>query len=146
MGLKTSHESEMVAAAGGAGFGWKCDRENGGLWPANGDRENGGLWPANGDGDDDKRLDALLSSSLLVRRYSSFSLKSAILMYEMLGFFCYLLRFLYPLGVQNGSVLFESLFHGCEYLIRESLFCNFFCFSGSVFGSMVCFGFCFQRL
>ena len=36
------------------------------------------------------------------------------------------MRFLYPLGVQNGSVLFESLFHGCEYLIRESLFCNFF--------------------
>ena len=63
-------------------------------------------------------------------------------MYEMLGFFCYLLRFLYSLGVQNGSVLFESLFHGCEYLIRESLFCNFFC-SGSVFGSRVCFGFCF---
>ena len=56
-------------------------------------------------------------------------------MYEMLGFFCYLLRFLYLLGVQNGSVLFKSLFHGCEYLIRESLFCNFFCFSGSVFGS-----------
>ena len=70
-----------------------------------------------------------------IRRYSSFSLKSEILMYEMLGFFGYLLRFLYPLGVQNGSVLFESLFHGCEYLIRESLFCNFFCFSSSVFGS-----------
>ena len=29
--------------------------------------------------------------------------------YEMLGFFCYLFRFLYPLEVQNGSVLFESL-------------------------------------
>ena len=68
----------------------------------------------------------LLSSSLLVRRYSSFSHESAILMYEMLGFFCYLLRFLYPLGVQNGSVLFEYLFHGCKYLRRESLFCNFF--------------------
>ena len=109
-------------------------------------RANGRLWPANGDDDDDERLDVQLSSSLLVRQYSSFSLKSAILMYEMLGFFCYLLRFLYPLGVQNGSVLFESLFHRCEYLIRESLFCNFFCFSGSVFGSRVCFGFCFQRL
>ena len=124
----------MAAAAGGSGFGWKCDRGN------------GGLWPTNGDGDDDERLDVLLSSSLLVRRYSSFSLKSAILMYEMLGFFCYLLRFLYPLGVQNGSVLFEYLFHGCEYLIRVSLFCIFFCFSGSVFGSRVCFGFCFQQL
>ena len=132
MGLKTSHESEMAVAAGGGGFGWKCDRGKDGLWPAN--------------GDDDERLDVLLSSSLLVRRYNSFSLKSAILMYEMLGFFCYLLRFLYPLGVQNGSVLFESLFHGCEYLMRESLFCNFFCFSGSVFGSRVCFDFCFQRL
>ena len=136
MGLKTSHESEMVAATGGDRFGWKCDRGNGELWPANGD----------GDDDDDERLDVLLSSSLLVRRYMSFSLKSAILMYEMLGFFCYLLRFLYPLGVQNGSVLFESLFHGCEYLIRESLFWNFFGFSGSVFGSRVCFDFCFQRL
>ena len=104
------------------------------------------LWPANGDGDNDERLDVLLSSSLLVCRYISFSLKSAILMYKMLGFFCYLLRFLYLLGVQNGSVLFESLFHGCEYLIREYLFCNFFCFSGSVFGSRVCFSFCFQRL
>ena len=114
VGLKTSHESEMATAAGGGGFGRKCDRGN------------DGLWPANGDGDDDERLDVLLSSSLLVRRYNSFSLKSAILMYEMLGFFCYLLRFLYPLGVQNGSVLFESLFHGCEYLIRESLFCTFF--------------------
>ena len=133
MGLKTSHESEMAAAAGGSGFEWKCDRGNGGLWPAN-------------DDDDDERLDVLLSSSLLVCRYSSFSLKSEILMFEMLGFFCYLLRFLYPLGVQNGSVLFESLFHGCEYLIRESLFYNFFCFSGSVFGSRVFFGFCFQRL
>ena len=79
-----------------------------------------------GSGDDDERLDVLLSSSLLVRRYNSFSLKSAILMYKMLGLFCYLLRFLYPLGVQNGSVLFESLFHGCEYLIRQSQFCNFF--------------------
>ena len=108
------------------------------------DRGNGGLWPANGDGDE--RLDVLLSSSLFVRRYSSFSLKSAILMYEMLGFFCYKLRFLYPLGVQNGSILFEYLFHMCEYLIKESLICNFFCFSGSVFGSRVCFGFCFQRL
>ena len=68
------------------------------------------------------------------------------LSYEMLGFFGYLFRFLYPLGVQNGSVLFESLVHGCEYLIRESLFCNFFRFSGSVFGSRVCFDFCFQRL
>ena len=105
VGLKTSHESEMAAAAGGGGFGWKCDRGN------------GGLWSANGDNDDDERLDVLLSSSLLVGRYSSFSLKSAILMSEMLVFFCYLLRFLYPLGVQNGSVLFESLFHGCEYLI-----------------------------
>ena len=66
--------------------------------------------------------------------------------YEMLGFFGYLFRFLYPLGVQNGSVLFESLVYGCEYLIRESLFCNFFWFSGLVFGSRVCFGFCFQRL
>ena len=132
MGLKTSHESEMTAAAGGGGFGWKYDRGNGGLWSAN--------------GDDDEKFDVLLSSSLLVRRYNSFSLKSVILMYEMLGFFCYLLSFLYPLGVQNGSVLFESMFHGCEYLIRESLFCNFFCFSGSVFGSGVCYGFCFQRL
>ena len=105
MGLKTSHESEMAAAAGGGGFGWKCDRGN------------GGLWSANGDSDDDERLDVLLSYSLLVGRYSSFSLKSAILMSEMLVFFCYLLRFLYPLGVQNGSVLFEYLFHGCEYLI-----------------------------
>ena len=76
-----------------------------------GNRWNDGLWPANGDGDDDERLDVLLSSSLLVRRYSLFSLKSEILMYEMLGFFGYKLRFLYPLGVQNGSVLFESLFH-----------------------------------
>ena len=134
MGLKTSHESEMAAAAGGGGFGRKCNSGN------------GGLWPANGDSDDDERLDVLLSSSLLVRQYNSFSLKSAILMYEMLGFFCYLLRFLYPLGVQNGSILFESMFHGCEYLITESLFCNFFCFSGSVFGSRVCFDFCFQLL
>ena len=46
--------------------------------------------------------------------------------YEMLGFFCYLWRFLYPLGVQNGAVLFESLDHGFEYLIRESLFWRFF--------------------
>ena len=30
------------------------------------------------------------------------------------GFFCYLLRFLYMLGVQNDSVLFESLFHGVD--------------------------------
>ena len=75
VGLKTSHESEMAAAAGGGGFGLKCDRGN------------DGLWPVNGDGDDDERLDVLLSSSLLVRRYSSFSLKYAILMYEMLGFF-----------------------------------------------------------
>ena len=74
MGLKTSHESKMAAATGGGGFGWKCDRGN------------GRLWPTNGDDDDDERLDVLLSSSLLVRRYSSFSLKSAILMYEMLGF------------------------------------------------------------
>ena len=66
--------------------------------------------------------------------------------YEMLGFFCYLMRFLYPLGVQNCSVLFESLVHGCEFLIRESLFCNFFCFSGLVFGSRACFDFCFQRI
>ena len=73
VGLKTSHELEMAAAAGGGGFGWKCDRGNCGLWPAN--------------DDDDERLDVLLSSSLLVRRYNSFSLKSAILMYEMLGFF-----------------------------------------------------------
>ena len=55
MGLKTSHESEMAAAAGGGGFGWKCDRGNGRLWPANGDG-------------DDERLDVLLSSSLLVHR------------------------------------------------------------------------------
>ena len=73
--MKTSHESEMAAAAGGGGFGWKCDRGN------------DGLWLANDDGDDDERLDVLLSSSLLIRRYSSFSLKSAILMYEMLDFF-----------------------------------------------------------
>ena len=46
----------------------------------------------------------------------------------MLEFFGYLFQFLYPLGVQNGLVLFESLVHGCEYLIRESLFCNFFGF------------------
>ena len=75
MGLKTSHESETATAAGGGGFGWKCDSGN------------DGLWPANGDGDDDERLDVLLSSSLLVRRYNSFSFKSVILMYEMLGFF-----------------------------------------------------------
>ena len=76
MGLKTSHESEMAAAASGGGFGRKCDCGNDRLWPTNGD-------------DDDERLDVLLSSSLLVRRYSSFSLKYAILMYEMLGFFIY---------------------------------------------------------
>ena len=52
--------------------------------------------------------------------------------YEMLGFFCYLLRFLYPLGVPNGAVLFEYLVHGFECLIREFLFWRFFllfCFS-----------------
>ena len=75
MGLKTSHESEMAAAAGGGGFGLKYDRGN------------DELWSAKGDGDDNERLDVLLSYSLLVRQYSSFSLKSAILMYEMLGFF-----------------------------------------------------------
>ena len=46
--------------------------------------------------------------------------------YEMLGFFCYLLRFLYPLGVPNGAVLFEYLVHGFECLIREFLFWRFF--------------------
>ena len=54
VGLKTSHESETTAAGGGNGFGWKCDRGN------------GRLWPTNGDDDDDGRLDVLLSSFLLV--------------------------------------------------------------------------------
>ena len=75
----------MLGGGGGGGgvaerehtFDGKCDRRNDGLWPTNGD----------GDDDDDERLDVLLSSSLLVRRYNSFSLKSAILMYEMLVFF-----------------------------------------------------------
>ena len=50
--------------------------------------------------------------------------------------------FLYPLGVQKFSVL---------YLVRN-IFClnlcfgDFFCFSGSVFGSRICIDFCFQRL
>ena len=48
--------------------------------------------------------------------------------YEMLGFFGYLFRFLYPLGVQNGSVLFESLVHRCEYLTRNLCFVIFFFF------------------
>ena len=61
-------------------------------------------------------------------------------------FFCYLLRFLYPLGVPNGAVLFEYLVHGFECLIRKFLFWRFFCFFGSVFGSRICIGFCFQRL
>ena len=46
--------------------------------------------------------------------------------YEMLGFFGYLFRFLYQLGVQNGSVLFESLVHRCEYLTRNLCFVIFF--------------------
>ena len=46
--------------------------------------------------------------------------------YKMLGFFCYLLRFLYPLGVPNGVVLFEYLVHGFECLIREFLFWRFY--------------------
>ena len=46
--------------------------------------------------------------------------------YEMLGFFFYLLRFLYPLGVPNGAVLFEYMVHGFECLIREFLFWRFF--------------------
>ena len=90
-----------------------------------------------------------LAGNGLAFRMNSFPSSASFLRfpsYEMLGFFYYLFRFLYPLGVQNGSVLFESLVHGCEYLIRESKFCNFFWFSGSVFGSWVCFGFCFQRL
>ena len=49
-------------------------------------RRERGLWPTKGD-DDDERLDVLLSYSLLVRRYNSFFLISAILIYEMLGFF-----------------------------------------------------------
>ena len=53
---------------------------------------------ANGDSDDDERLDVLLSSSLLVRRYSSFSLKSAILMYEMLGFFLLFIEIFVSVG------------------------------------------------
>ena len=65
--------------------------------------------------------------------------------YEMLGVFCYLWRFLYPLGVQNGVVLFESLVHGFEYLIRVC-FGDFFCFSCSVVGSRICIDFCFKRL
>ena len=73
-------------AAGGGGFGWKCDRGN------------GGLWPANNDGDDEERLDVLLSSSLLVCRYSSFSLKYAILMYEMLGFFLLFIEIFVSVG------------------------------------------------
>ena len=84
VGLNTSHESEMAAAAGGGGFEWKYDRGNGRLWHAN--------------GDDDERLDVLLISSLLVRRYSSFSLKSAILMYEMLGFFLLFIEIFVSVG------------------------------------------------
>ena len=61
---------------GGGGRGSRADREGDGgereiTFDDKYDRGNDGLWSANGDGDDE-RLDVLLSSPLLGRRYNSF--------------------------------------------------------------------------
>ena len=63
----TKNECEERDRGGG-----RRDREGGGggerelTFDGKYDRGSGGLWPANGDGDDDERLDVLLSSSLLL--------------------------------------------------------------------------------
>ena len=64
---------------------------------------SGGLWPANGDGDDDERLDVLLSSSLLLLP-SNLQFRCM----KNLVFLAIYKIFLYPLGVQKFSVLFWS--------------------------------------